>query len=131
MKDSGIEREFNNIIESHGMALNTNLIIIPTNNNVDTKGWTNNFTHFAFKNKNNEFDLEISLYEFLSRILDKIDHEANNFADEKNEGLIITLADINIDEEFVTLENRRNCRKLKSYGDMLLLRGKYTEAIER
>ena len=130
METSGISQEFNNIVESHIMVLNTHLIIIPTSNNVDTRGCMNNYTHFAFKNKDNEYDLEKPLYDFLGGILERIDQEAANFADEKNEGLIITLADINIDEEFTTLKNRRNARKYKSLGDMLLLRGKYEEAIQ-
>lgn len=113
------------------MVLNTHLIIIPTSNNVDTSGCINDYTHFAFRSMNNQFDLEKPLYDFFSGILNRIDQEASNFADEKNEGLIITLADINIDEEFTTMKNRRNCRKLKSLGDMLLLRGKYEEALER
>lgn len=130
MERCGISKEFNIIVNSNSMVLNTHLIIIPTSNNVNTEGCINSYTHFAFKNKNNEYDLEKPLYEFLNGILERIDQEAVNFADEKNEGLIITLADINIDEEFTTLKNRRNARKFKCLGDMLLLRGKYGEAIE-
>jgi hypothetical protein len=48
--------------------------------------------------------LEKPLFNFLNTILAKIEIEAANFADNKNEGLIITLADINIDEGFTTLK---------------------------
>ena len=63
------------------MVLNTHLIIIPTSNNIDTSGCINNYTHFAFKNRNNEYDLEKPLYDFLSGMLNRIDIEAANFAD--------------------------------------------------
>jgi hypothetical protein len=111
--------------------MNTSLILIPTSNQIVCDWGENDHTHLAFCNKNGEYGLEKTLYEFLSTILSNIDQEAANFADDKNQGIIITFADINIDEGFVMMKNRRNARKLKSLGDMQLLRGRYHEAIDR
>jgi hypothetical protein len=91
----------------------------------------NEYTHLAFCNKNGQYDLEKTMYEFLNTILIKIDQEAENFADDKNQGIIITLVDTNIDENLAQLRNRRIGRKMKSLGDMQLLRGNYSEALKR
>lgn len=104
MEDFKIAQKFEEICEENKLVLNTYLIVIPTSNQIDTQGWETEFTHFVFSNKNNEFDLEKPLFNFLNTILAKIEIEAANFADNKNEGLIITLADINIDEGFTTLK---------------------------
>ena len=105
------------------------LIVVPTVRNVEIKDSINASIHVALSNTNNQYDLEKPMYEFLDKILIKIDVEAANFADAKNEGLIITLADLNINEDFMTMKSRKICRKMKSVGDMLLLRGNYEEAI--
>ena len=121
MQEVGIDKQYEDICQNNMLVLNTSLIVIPTSSQVDTKGCTNENTHFVFFNKNNQFDLEKPMYDFLNTILKKIEAEAAIFADTKNEGMIITLADINIDEGFTTLKNRRACRKMKSVGDMLML----------
>lgn len=106
--DAGIYKKYFEICETNKMVLNSTLIIIPSTSTVSTKSFDNELAYLAFCNKNNEYDLQKPLYDFLGTIVEKITQEANNFADSKNEGLIITLADINIDEGFTTLKNRRN-----------------------
>ena len=129
IQNSEIIKQFEDICEKNRLVLNTLLILVPTVRNVEIKDNINPLFHVALSNTNNQYDLEKPMYEFLDKILNKIDIEAANFADVKNEGLIITLADLNINEDFMTMKNRKICRKMKSVGDMLLLRGNYEEAI--
>lgn len=128
IEEQGVLNEYQQICDQNRMVLNSKLIVIPSTNQVDTQNCDYENTHIVIQRnsgnskidrKIDQFDIERYMYSFLEKILKKIEKEADDFADAKNEGLIITLADISIDESFTTLKNRRTCRKMKSVGDLL------------
>ena len=134
MDKLGITKIYQDIWESNRLVLNSSLIVICQTDQMEISGSFAENTHFCFL-KDGKFeetqileDLEKLIWQFFNVIVERIDEEAANFADSKNEGLIITLADINVDENFTTMTNRRTCRKLKSAADMLLLRGNLQDA---
>lgn len=85
--------------------LNSGLIVIPSTNQIESKE-LNPDIYVSFCNQQGDVDIEKPLYSFLEKILNKIEVEAHNFADEKNEGIIITMLDINIDEGFGKINSK-------------------------
>lgn len=139
----GITSSFKKIWDNNKLVLNSSLLVLSESDKMEISGSFAENTHFwPIKSENIDEeqliqDISKFVYSFFNVIVERINVEAANFADSKNEGLIITLADINVDENFTTMSNRRICRKLKSAADMLLLRGDlatadhyYEQAIE-